>query len=350
MNFREYLRANPALSAPMSGYSETVQRRIQRAFGAGIVFTWLISARALLNPRSRKPLSFKFYEEEHPIGVQLVGENPRDFGEASKICEEAGFDFININAGCPDRNIIKKGAGGALLGNTYAIAKIIENIRLKTNLPITLKIRAGITSSNPVYLEIGRLAEELDVSMLIIHPRSVEQGKRGTANWNVIKELKGSVSIPVVGNGDIKKDSDALAMQKQTGCDGVMIGRGAISAPWIFARANSALRNEPALPLSKIISEALKRLAPDFQPAAESTVSLIAELALLHLGMLKEEYGKKANYFAIKEVPFYCSGFPGSADIRYRLFQTNGAFESMVEIFTRLKNEAELGKWIITES
>ena len=238
-----------AFFAPMAGVSDPAFRLICKEEGAGLVVTELTSVHAIvakkkLLEKEKKKISdfIEFSEKERPVSVQLFGHDPELVAKAAKIVEPY-FDIIDFNMGCPAPHITNQMAGAALLQkpehNKILFTKLVNAVKK----PVTLKMRSG-TGGNNCYLwkPIAKIAEDCGVKMITLHPRTISQGYSGKADWNLIKELKETVNVPVVGNGDIRKPEDAKRMLEETGCDYVMIGRGAMGNPQIFRQTNEFLK------------------------------------------------------------------------------------------------------------
>jgi nifR3 family TIM-barrel protein len=220
--------------APMAGITDTVFRRLIRGFGGcGLLMTEFTSADGLIkaNARTRRYLCFE--EDEHPIAAQLFGANPETLAAAAELVESLGFDQVDLNLGCPAKKVVKCGGSG-LLRDLPLLEQILRRIRRAASIPFTIKIRAGWDENSIVVQELGRVAEASGVEAIALHPRTRTQGYSGHADWRLIAELKNTIRIPVIGNGDLNQPEDAEAMFRETGCDGVMIGRAAASNPWIF--------------------------------------------------------------------------------------------------------------------
>ena len=233
-----------ALLAPMAGITDMPFRLIAKKNGAALVVTEMVSAVALVKNNSRTFDLLSFDVCEHPISVQIFGAEPFIMAEAAKIVEDRGFDIIDINMGCPIKKVIKQGAGAALLKEIEKAKEIIAKVKKAVKIPLTVKIRSGWDKSSRNFLEIGYMAEQEGVDAVILHPRLKTDGFSGKARWEDISELKSRLSIPVIGNGDIKKGDDAKRMIETTNCDAVMIGRGSLGNPWIFKEVNAAIAKE----------------------------------------------------------------------------------------------------------
>jgi tRNA-dihydrouridine synthase B len=222
--------------APMAGITDTVFRRFIREMdGCGLLMTEFTSADGVTHKKDKKAQRFlNFYDDEHPISSQLFGANPDSLAEAARIVEGFGFDVVDLNLGCPAKKVVKCNGGSGLLRELPVIQKIFESVRAAVKIPFTVKFRAGWSECDLVFRELAKLAEGSGLDAVAMHARTREQGYSGQAQWQWIAELKSLVSIPVIGNGDIRTPEDARAMVAVTGCDGVMIGRAAASNPWIF--------------------------------------------------------------------------------------------------------------------
>jgi tRNA-dihydrouridine synthase B len=222
--------------APMAGVTDTVFRRfIRDTGGCGLIMTEFTSADGVLRSKDKKAKRYlHFYEDEHPISSQLFGSDPNTLAEAAKMCEGLGFDLIDLNLGCPAKKVVKCNGGSGLLRDLPLIGKIFSSVRAAISIPFTVKFRAGWNDKELVFLNLARVAEDCGLNAVAMHARTREMGYSGQAQWDWIRDLKQSVKIPVIGNGDIRTPEDAAAMVAHTGCDAVMIGRSAASNPWIF--------------------------------------------------------------------------------------------------------------------
>ncbi len=221
--------------APMAGVTDTVFRRfIRNLDGCGLIMTEFTSADGLLRDKTMRGRYLHFYEDEHPISAQLFGSDPRVLAEAAKMVEGLGFDLVDLNLGCPAKKVVKCNGGSGLLRDLPLIGKIFDTVREAVKIPFTVKFRAGWNDEEIICVELAKLAEQCGLCGVALHARTREQGYSGNARWEWIQSVKQAVTIPVIGNGDIRSPEDAAAMVKQTGCDAVMIGRMAPANPWIF--------------------------------------------------------------------------------------------------------------------
>ena len=223
-----------ALLAPLAGITNLPFRLIARSQGCECCFTEMISATGLIRDSERTLDYMKSCPEDKPLGFQIFGADPSIMAEAAKFIAGQGPDLIDINMGCPVRKVIKSGAGAKLMKDPVLAGKIIESVVKAVDVPVTVKIRAGWSRNSINAMEMAEIAERSGASAVIVHGRTADQGFSGHADWQIIAAVKNAVKIPVIGNGDIWQAADALNMIKETGCDAVLIGRGALGNPWIF--------------------------------------------------------------------------------------------------------------------
>ncbi|MFN8007245.1 MAG: tRNA dihydrouridine synthase DusB [Terriglobia bacterium] len=230
----------PTFLSPMAGLTDSVFRRlIKRLGGCGLVMTEFTSAEGLTRNSLKSKRMLFYHDEERPVTAQLFGADPARLADATRMVEDLGFDAIDLNLGCPAKKVVKACGGSALLRELKLLEEILRVIRRTTLLPFTIKIRAGWCENEIVSVQVGKMAEEIGVNAIAFHPRTRVQGFSGHSDWRLIAELKANLRIPVIGNGDIVAPEDAFRMLDETGCDGVMIGRGALSNPWIFQQIDS---------------------------------------------------------------------------------------------------------------
>lgn len=292
---------NPIISAPMAGISDLPYRLTMKRQGAALVFTEMISANGLFfNGKASREL-LKSSPEEHPLGVQLFGEEPARLAEAVKQVEACG-ELIDLNLGCPVRKVIRSGAGSALLREPDKVARIISAVRHATSLPLTIKFRSGWDHDSINYLEIARIAVEEGVDAVTLHPRTRSQMFGGQADWGQIKQLKESLSVPVIGSGDLFSAECIKTMFEQTGCDAVMVGRGGYGNPWV-------------------ISQALELLAglPMTQPTSAERLVVVRN----HFALCLENFGPQKTLGQMrKHLCWYARSMENAAGFRMQINQT----------------------------
>ena len=234
--------------APMAGVTDTVFRRlIRNQGGCGLLMTEFTSSHGVVSTKTaRKPtrnFRYLYFEpEEHPITCQLFGSDPLVMAEAAKVCEDRGFDIVDINFGCPVNKVVKCNGGSGLLRDLPLVESILRTVHAAISIPLTCKFRAGWNDRELVAVQMAKIAEDCGLAAVALHPRTREQGYSGRADWSHIAVIKAAVKIPVIGNGDIEKPEDALRMYRETECDAVMIGRAASYNPWIFRQIDEYVR------------------------------------------------------------------------------------------------------------
>jgi tRNA-dihydrouridine synthase B len=287
---------HPLFLAPMSGITDYPFRQLAREMGCGLVFTEMVSAEGLI----RKGEAFlKIKKDEHPVSVQLFGSNPEVIAEAAQMAEAMGADAIDINMGCPAKQLVEAGAGVDLMRFPEKVKEILTMVRREVKGPLTIKIRSGWDSKHINAVEISKIAEDCGIDAISIHPRTKDQGFRGRADWKLIGEVKKAVRIPVVGNGDVTQPSLAKEMLEETGCDGVMIGRGALGNPWIFGFKNSGRwKEKPATP-----------------PLGEKQ-----RMIHYHFLLVQAHWGEKGAVKTFrKHIYWYTKGLPGCSSFHSKL-------------------------------
>ncbi len=303
--------SNPSyILAPMDGITSSPFRRVCKKLGADVVFSEMIAADAVYY-KSKKTLGMmNFHEEERPVIIQIFGNDTEKMAAAAKYIEkEIEPDGIDINMGCPAKKVVSGGRGSALLKDPKKALEIAKSVREATKLPLSVKIRTGWEEFNTQKLVVG--LEKAGVDAISVHGRTKTQGFAGKVDLNAIKEIKGLVKIPVIGNGGIMNAEDAKEMLDKTNCDGLMIARGALTNPWIFKSLNT-LRH----------SGSVQNL--DYKPDYKE----VTEIALWHLNMSVEEFGPKKGIFDMrKHYGWYFKGFDGASELRKKLVRAEALNE-----------------------
>ncbi|MEW5908241.1 MAG: tRNA dihydrouridine synthase DusB [Thermodesulfobacteriota bacterium] len=244
MNIGSVRLESQMILAPLAGISNLPFRLLAKEKGCGLVCSEMISAQGLVRNMKKTQFLLKSAREEKPLSVQIFGSDPEIMARAAQVVEDSDADILDINFGCSVKKVIKTGAGAALMREPNSAEALLKAVRKAVRIPVTIKIRSGWDKSGTDALRIARIAQGCGIDAVVVHPRTATQGFQGAADWSIIRKLKSSLSIPVIGNGDIFSAEDALRMIKETECDGVMIGRGAIGNPWIFSQIRASMRNE----------------------------------------------------------------------------------------------------------
>lgn len=231
----------PLFLAPMAGVTDRDFRLIVRRIGGvGVVAMEFISSRNLVHGqpthRRRERELLRFVDEERPLSIQVYGSDAATMAAAAREVEELGPDLCDINMGCPANKVLKNCSGAALMGDLRMAAEIVRSVRREVSMPLTVKFRLGLDERRKNHVELARICEAEGADAVVLHARTARQGYRGAADWTEIARLKESVSIPVIGNGDVRRPEDGVRMLAETGCDGVMVGRAATRSPWIFSQ------------------------------------------------------------------------------------------------------------------
>jgi nifR3 family TIM-barrel protein len=301
----------PLYLAPMAGVSESPFRRICRRFGADVVVTEFLSAEGIRRENAATIDKLRFGADERPIGVQIFGGDPVAMGDAAALVTDVFQpEFIDINFGCPVKKVVKRNGGSGCLKDMSLVESVIRSVSAHTHLPVTVKVRSGWNEEARDPVAIALRCQDAGAKALALHPRTRSQMYTGSARWDEIAAVAAALEIPVLGNGDIKTAEDAVKMQRETGCAGVMIARGSFGQPWIFREARALLEGRP-------------------KPAAPLVEERFA-IALEHARMA-EEYEADPRGAAIefrKHLGWYVKGLPGSADLRRKLH----AVDSLQEV------------------
>jgi tRNA-dihydrouridine synthase B len=292
--------ASPVILAPMTGVTDRPFRTLVKRFGAGLTVTEMIASEAMVRETRQSLQKAAWDPSEEPVSMQLAGCEPRVMAEAAKLNEQRGAAIIDINMGCPVKKIVNGHAGSHLMRDLQLAAALIEATVKAVSVPVTLKMRMGWCHDSLNAPELARIAEDLGVRLITVHGRTRNQLYSGTADWAFVARVKAAVSLPVIVNGDINTPADALEALRQSGADGVMVGRGAYGKPWLLAAVTAVLQGKPAPP------------APDLADQAA--------LVLEHYDAMLELYGRQHGVgIARKHLGWYTKGLPGSAEFRNRV-------------------------------
>jgi tRNA-dihydrouridine synthase B len=248
MTIAALLANNPLVLAPLAGITDLPFRIICREMGAGIVYSEMISAEALVREHWRTLDMLRTDPAERPVAFQIFGCKPESLAAAARLISGRPVDFIDINMGCPVPKVLKGGAGSALLRDLGRAAEIMAAVTDSSSLPVTVKIRLGWDAKSIIAVELAEAAEKAGVAAIAVHARTRSQGFSGTADWSMIRAVREAVAIPVIGNGDVRTAQDARRMLEETGCHGVMIGRAVQGNPWIFREAKACIESGSVMP------------------------------------------------------------------------------------------------------
>ena len=303
--------------APMAGVSDLPFRLLCREQGADLVCMEMVSAKAIAYHNRNTEKLMQIDPSEHPVSLQLFGSEPDLMAEIAKEIEERPFDILDINMGCPVPKIVGNGEGSALMKDPKLASRIISRVAGAVKKPVTVKIRKGFDDDHVNAVEIARIAESCGAAAIAVHGRTREQYYSGKADWDIIRQVKEAVSIPVIGNGDVDSPQKAKAMLEETGCDGVMIGRAARGNPWIFHQVRAYLEEG--------------RLEP--RPSLEEIYTM-----MLRHARMQVEY--KGDYTGIREmrkhISWYTAGLPHSAKLRARINSVE-SLEEMEELLQEIR-------------
>jgi len=311
----------PMVLAPMAGITDRHYRRIVRDVGGvGLVSMEFISSEGIARGNERTLNLMAFEKEERPLAIQIYGSNAERMAHAATLVQEIGADVCDINMGCPANKILKGCSGAALMGDLKLAEGIISAVRRAITIPLTVKFRAGLDEQRLNYIDLGRICQDNGVQAVALHPRTAKQFYTGKADWDRIARLKETLSIPVVGNGDILSPSDAMEMFRRTGCDAVMVGRGSMTNPWIFRQTADLLAGrEPMQP----------------------TLADRRDLILKHFGMMRDtEEPRHAIHKFRTFTGWYTHGLKDGRTLRQRIQgidSVEGFFDEFDSFFRRLE-------------
>ena len=312
---------NQVVLAPMAGICNSAFRRIAKEMGAGLIYAEMVSDKALLYKSKKTEDMLYMKDEERPISQQIFGSDKESFVEAAKIvCEKMHPDIIDINMGCPVPKVaVSAQAGAALLKNPDKVYEIVKFVVEAVSIPVTVKIRSGWDKNSINAIEIAKVCERAGASAICVHPRTRSQRYEGLSDWNIIKEVKESISIPVIGNGDIRSVDDAKRMIELTNCDAVMIGRGVLGNPWLIRDIVNYLE-DGALP--KVISKDEK-----------------IDMCIKHMNYLLSFKDEKTAVLEMRShIAWYLKGLDGVNEVKREIFKATTE-KDVLEILTKFKNK-----------
>jgi len=353
--FRRFIKNASQFSSDVTNV-DVAQETTNQQSGCGLIMTEFTSADGLSRMRETKRKRYlTYYDDEHPIAAQLFGSNPETLAESARIVEDAGFDIVDLNLGCPAKRVVACNGGSGLLRDLPQIERIFKAIRAAVTIPFSVKIRMGWNDQNIVCVELAKLAEDSGLNAVALHARTREDGYTGQARWEYIAQIKDAVKIPVIGNGDIRTPEDAAAMVEKTHCDAVMIGRTAPANPWIFRQIAQYTATKDVtgtgvydVPTNEdryhMIRTYFQMLVDEI--ALEEAAEAARAAAITAAGQIAREQRHRDCVGKMKQfASWFTHGVPGGSALRKQIFESkNGdAVLSAVERFFETSHEATAG-------
>jgi tRNA-dihydrouridine synthase B len=374
MDLIGYLKSNPFVLAPMAAITDSCFRTFMRELGCGVVISELVSAHGIEHKSHRTALLMSYEDVQRPVGIQLFGETPEVLANGARVVEESGADFVDLNFGCPVSKVVSKGAGSAILKDLPQVERVFRAVKSSTKLPVTVKIRTGWDEPSRNSEKIAEIAYNEGLTWVAIHGRTRAAGYSGLADWDYIAEVKAKSKIPIIGNGDINSAETAMRRLRESGCDGLMIGRGCLKNPWIFLEARELYENDqkndqknqqknmmPAAAIAApLVHDAVAERAAESSnrfSGANAINTFASDIAYQRdfVGLFMKlraafenapNPNPKITMLQIKKfASWYSSGYPGASNFRKSIFQTQSLEEAMqltLAFFTELRAVAQV--------